>query len=215
MRRMINSPIAWSLRNRFLVACATLFIIALRHSRCLPHAGRCHPGPERKPGHRLRRLDRAQPAGGRGSDHLSALGESPGTRRREDGARQFDVRLLADHRSFSTTRSTTTSPAARPRAAELPRRHSCPRASRPSSAPTPPGSAGSINTTSTSIRRSAPKGGYDLGELRSVQDWFVRYQLNAVQGVAEVASIGGFVRQYQIEVGLAENARGRRVAAGR
>src|SRR6478672_7129093 len=46
----------------------------------------------------------------------------------------------------------------------------------------------------------APQGGYDLGELRSLQDWFVRYQLNAVQGVAEVASIGGFVRQYQIEV---------------
>ncbi len=39
-----------------------------------------------------------------------------------------------------------------------------------------------------------------LGELRSLQDWFVRYQLNAVQGVAEVASIGGFVKQYQVEV---------------
>src|SRR6188768_2156515 len=46
----------------------------------------------------------------------------------------------------------------------------------------------------------APKGGYDLGQLRSIQDWFVRYQLNAVQGVAEVGSIGGFVKQYQIEV---------------
>lgn len=46
----------------------------------------------------------------------------------------------------------------------------------------------------------APEGGYDLGQLRAVQDWFVRYQLNAVQGVAEVASIGGFVKQYQIEV---------------
>ena len=46
----------------------------------------------------------------------------------------------------------------------------------------------------------APQGGYDLGQLRAVQDWFVRYQLNAVPGVAEVGSIGGFVRQYQIEV---------------
>ena len=44
------------------------------------------------------------------------------------------------------------------------------------------------------------KTGYDLGQLRAIQDWFVRYQLNAVSGVAEVASIGGFVRQYQIEV---------------
>ena len=46
----------------------------------------------------------------------------------------------------------------------------------------------------------APGGGYDLGQLRAVQDWFIRYQLNSVQGVAEVGSIGGFVRQYQIEV---------------
>src|SRR5208282_2727223 len=46
----------------------------------------------------------------------------------------------------------------------------------------------------------APNGGYDLGQLRSIQDWFVRYQLNAVPGVAEVASVGGFVRQYQIQV---------------
>lgn len=42
--------------------------------------------------------------------------------------------------------------------------------------------------------------GYDLGQLRAIQDWFIRYQLNSVPGVAEVASVGGFVRQYQIEV---------------
>ncbi len=41
---------------------------------------------------------------------------------------------------------------------------------------------------------------HDLSELRSVQDWFLKYQLNAVPGVAEVASVGGFVRQYQITV---------------
>ncbi len=44
------------------------------------------------------------------------------------------------------------------------------------------------------------EGPYDPGTLRSIQDWFVRYQLNSVPGVAEVASIGGFVRQYQIDV---------------
>ena len=42
--------------------------------------------------------------------------------------------------------------------------------------------------------------GYDLGQLRSVQDWFVRYQLNAVEGVSEVAGVGGFVKQYQVDV---------------
>jgi Cu(I)/Ag(I) efflux system membrane protein CusA/SilA len=37
-------------------------------------------------------------------------------------------------------------------------------------------------------------------ELRTLQDWFVRYQLNSVPGVAEVASVGGYVQQYQIDV---------------
>jgi len=46
----------------------------------------------------------------------------------------------------------------------------------------------------------APNGGYDLAKLRSIQDWNIRYQLAAVKGVAEVASIGGFVKQYQIEL---------------
>lgn len=42
--------------------------------------------------------------------------------------------------------------------------------------------------------------GYDLATLRSIQDWFIRYRLAAVDGVAEVASIGGFIRQYQVDV---------------
>src|SRR5467141_1048637 len=40
----------------------------------------------------------------------------------------------------------------------------------------------------------------NLRDLRSLQDWFVRYQLNSVPGVAEVASVGGYVQQYQIDV---------------
>ena len=40
----------------------------------------------------------------------------------------------------------------------------------------------------------------NLRDLRSVQDWFVRYQLNSVPGVAEVASVGGYVQQYQVDV---------------
>ena len=42
--------------------------------------------------------------------------------------------------------------------------------------------------------------GVDPGQLRSLQDWYVRYQLQAVEGVSEVASIGGFVKQYQVDV---------------
>lgn len=41
---------------------------------------------------------------------------------------------------------------------------------------------------------------HSLTELRSIQDWFVRYQLASVPGVAEVASVGGYVKQYQIDV---------------
>ena len=43
-------------------------------------------------------------------------------------------------------------------------------------------------------------GQHDLSELRSIQDWYLRYPLQTVDGVAEVASIGGHVKQYQIEV---------------
>ena len=41
---------------------------------------------------------------------------------------------------------------------------------------------------------------HDLQQLRSIQDWFLRYELMSVPGVAEVASIGGYVKQYQVEV---------------
>jgi Cu(I)/Ag(I) efflux system membrane protein CusA/SilA len=43
-------------------------------------------------------------------------------------------------------------------------------------------------------------GRHNLAEMRSLQDWFLRYQLQAVPGVAEVAPLGGFVRQYQVNV---------------
>ena len=45
-----------------------------------------------------------------------------------------------------------------------------------------------------------PTGGWDLQELRTIQDWTVRYALQSANGVAEVASIGGFVKEYQIDV---------------
>src|SRR6185369_1024329 len=41
---------------------------------------------------------------------------------------------------------------------------------------------------------------HSLRDLRALQDWFVRYQLNSVPGVAEVASVGGYVQQYQVDV---------------
>jgi Cu(I)/Ag(I) efflux system membrane protein CusA/SilA len=43
-------------------------------------------------------------------------------------------------------------------------------------------------------------GDFDLGTLRTLQDWYIRQKLSAVEGVAEVASVGGFVKQYQVDV---------------
>lgn len=45
-----------------------------------------------------------------------------------------------------------------------------------------------------------PVGGWDLHELRTIQDYYVRYALTAVEGVAEVASVGGYIKEYQVDV---------------
>ncbi|MBS1257119.1 MAG: Multidrug resistance protein MdtC [Candidatus Scalindua arabica] len=45
-----------------------------------------------------------------------------------------------------------------------------------------------------------PIGGWDLNELRTIQDWYVRYFLLAAEGISEVASIGGYVQEYQVDV---------------
>ncbi len=49
-------------------------------------------------------------------------------------------------------------------------------------------------------QQGRPTGGWDLQELRSIQDWQVRYSLMSAEGVSEVASIGGFVKEYQVDV---------------
>ncbi|MBO6515082.1 MAG: efflux RND transporter permease subunit [Bacteroidia bacterium] len=49
-------------------------------------------------------------------------------------------------------------------------------------------------------KKGNPTGGWDLHEIRTVQDFYVRYGLNAVDGVSEVASIGGYVQEYQVDV---------------
>lgn len=45
-----------------------------------------------------------------------------------------------------------------------------------------------------------PIGGWDMNELRTIQDWYVRYFLLAAEGISEVASVGGYVQEYQIDV---------------
>src|SRR5438067_219351 len=68
----------------------------------------------------------------------------------------------------------------------------------------PPGTVPTLGPDATGVGHvfwyTVEGRGYSLRDLRSIQDWFIRYQLNAVPGVARVASIGGLVRQYQIDV---------------
>lgn len=49
-------------------------------------------------------------------------------------------------------------------------------------------------------KNGKPTGGWDLAELRSIQDWYVRYGLLSAEGISEVASVGGHVQEYQIDV---------------
>ncbi len=68
----------------------------------------------------------------------------------------------------------------------------------------PPGVTPSLGSDGTGVGHvfwyTVEGKGYDLGTLRAVQDWYIRYKLASVEGVAEVASIGGFVRQYQVDI---------------
>jgi copper/silver efflux system protein len=68
----------------------------------------------------------------------------------------------------------------------------------------PPGVVPTLGPDATGVGHvfwyTVEGGGLGLRDLRSLQDWYVRYQLNSVPGVAEVASVGGTVQQYQIDI---------------
>ncbi|HEY9531591.1 MAG TPA: efflux RND transporter permease subunit [Burkholderiales bacterium] len=68
----------------------------------------------------------------------------------------------------------------------------------------PPGVTASLGPDATGVgwvyQYAVQGSGRSLEELRTVQDWFVRYQLTKAQGIAEIASVGGFIKQYQVTV---------------
>src|SRR3954467_13891047 len=68
----------------------------------------------------------------------------------------------------------------------------------------PPGVAPTLGPDATGVGHvfwyTVESPTHSLRDLRTLQDWFIRYQLNAVPGVAEVASVGGQVQQYQIDI---------------
>ena len=197
---MINALITWSLRNRFLVACAALFLVAfgiqsLRHTpvdaipdlsenQVIVFADWMGRSPKEVEDQITNPL----------SLNLQGLGDVKTVR----ATSMFGFSLITVIFEDSVASS-----AARQRILE-----------RLSSLgdKLPAGVQAKLGPDATGLGwvyqiyldvapAKSPNGrGYDLGELRSVQDSFIRHQLNAVPGVAEVASIGGFVRQYQIEV---------------
>jgi len=61
----------------------------------------------------------------------------------------------------------------------------------------PPGVQPALGPDATALGHT---GGWGLDETRSAQDWYVRYALQSVDGVSEVASVGGFVKEYQVDV---------------
>src|SRR6185369_5771278 len=165
---------------------------ALRADRCRRHLvdqqnpGGCHPGPVRQPGNRLHRLPRPFSPGGRGSGHLPACGQSSGTAPGQGRPGFERLRLFEDKADIYWARTRV-----------LERLNYASSFLPPSARPTlGPDGTGVGHVFWYTIEGK----GYDLEQLRTLQDWFVRYQLNTVQGVAEVASIGGFVREYQIDL---------------
>ena len=120
-----------------------------------------------------------------------ALQAVPGA---EERARQEHVRLQLRAGHVRRRRRFLLGPFARGRTTDDRLRHRCPRASRRRSAPMRRPWARS--TTTCSSRRRA----WTWPSCGRKQDFFVKYALQSVDGVAEVASIGGYVRQYQIEV---------------
>ncbi|MFP5502600.1 MAG: efflux RND transporter permease subunit, partial [Candidatus Sericytochromatia bacterium] len=68
----------------------------------------------------------------------------------------------------------------------------------------PPGVAPTLGPDGTGVGHvywyTVESDSHDLGTLRAIQDWYLKQQLQGVEGVAEIASVGGYVRQYQIDV---------------
>ncbi|PWU08706.1 MAG: CusA/CzcA family heavy metal efflux RND transporter [Verrucomicrobia bacterium] len=191
---MINSILAWSVRNRLMVICATIGLIGWG-IKCLyetpvdaiPDLGEKQvivfaDWPGRSPRDVESQITRPL------SLHLQGLAGVKAVR----GSSMFGSSLVT-----VIFEDKVDSSAARQRVLERLNfiSDSLPRDVQPKLGPDAPG-LGWVYEYYLDAS-SAPS---DLGQLRSLQDNYIRLQLSAVPGVAEVASVGGFVRQYQIEV---------------
>ncbi|MBK1882779.1 efflux RND transporter permease subunit [Luteolibacter pohnpeiensis] len=196
---MIERIIEWSLKNRFLVACATLLIVALGIRAVYQTPVDAFPDltenqvlvyadwPGRSPQEVEDQITYPMTTGLQGLAGVkevrasSMFGFSLSTIIFEDGVDQYFARSRVLER-LNYLQS------------------SMPEGVTPQLGPDATGLGWVYQYYLDVDPAKAPNGGYDLARLRSIQDWYVRYQLASVQGVAEVASIGGFVKQYQIEL---------------
>jgi Cu(I)/Ag(I) efflux system membrane protein CusA/SilA len=196
---MIERIIEWSLKNRFLIACATLLIIALgvravyltpvdaipdlTENQVLVYADWAGRSPQEVEDQVTYPLTTGLQglAGVKEVRATSMFGFSLSTIIFEEGVDTYFARTrVLERLNFLES--------------------SMPEGVRPQLGPDASGLGWVYQYYLAVDPAKAQDGGYDLAKLRSVQDWYVRYQLASVQGVAEVASIGGFVKQYQIEL---------------
>lgn len=196
---MIERIIEWSLKNRFLIACATLLIIALgvravyltpvdaipdlTENQVLVYADWAGRSPQEVEDQVTYPLTTGLQglAGVKEVRATSMFGFSLSTIIFEEGVDTYFARArVLERLNFLES--------------------SMPEGVRPQLGPDASGLGWVYQYYLAVDPTKAQDGGYDLAKLRSVQDWYVRYQLASVQGVAEVASIGGFVKQYQIEL---------------
>ena len=196
---MIERIIEWSLKNRFIVACATLLLVALGIRAVYQTPVDAIPDltenqvlvfadwPGRSPQEVEDQITYPMTTGLQGLAGVkevrasSMFGFSLSTIIFEDGVDQYFARTrVLERLNFL--------------------QNSMPEGVTPQLGPDATGLGWVYQYYLDVDPDKAPDGGYDLARLRSVQDWYVRYQLASVQGVAEVASIGGFVKQYQIEL---------------
>ena len=196
---MIERIIEWSLKNRFLIACATLLIIALgvravyltpvdaipdlTENQVLVYADWAGRSPQEVEDQVTYPLTTGLQglAGVKEVRATSMFGFSLSTIIFDEGVDTYFARTrVLERLNFLES--------------------SMPEGVRPQLGPDASGLGWVYQYYLAVDPSKAQDGGYDLAKLRSVQDWYVRYQLASVQGVAEVASIGGFVKQYQIEL---------------
>ena len=200
---MINALIEWSLRNRFLVACGTLILIALgiralyttpvdaipdlTENQVLVYADWMGRSPQEVEDQVTYPLTSGLQglAGVKDVRATSMFGFSLVTVIFEDGVDTYFARTRVLERLSYLQKS-------------------MPDGVIPQLGPDATGLGWVYQYYLDVDPAKAANGGYDLAALRSLQDWNIRYQLSSVQGVAEVASIGGFVKQYQIELSSAK-----------